>query len=246
MAAVQTARAGACDGTEASAARVTRIGDGRTLSLSDGREILLAGISLPLRSEEQAARAAQALQFLLQTEVRVLESATGPDRYGRREAYVFIERAGTPRLVQELLLEQGHVLALPRPPGTSCSERLARSEATARDRKLGLWGVPGYATLSANDPAGILGSRGRFAIVQGKILSVRESGGLIYLNFGRRWSEDFTAAVLKRNEGSFTVAGMELKRLEGRTVRIRGWIEARGGPWIETSDPRQIEILPHR
>ena len=25
-------------------------------------------------------------------------------------------------------------------------------------------------------------------------------------------------------------------------VRVRGWIEARGGPWIEATRPEQIEI----
>jgi hypothetical protein len=32
------------------------------------------------------------------------------------------------------------------------------------------------------------------------VLSVRESGATIYVNFGRRWTEDFTVTILKRNE----------------------------------------------
>jgi hypothetical protein len=94
----------------------------------------------------------------------------------------------------------------------------------------------------AEDPAGVLAVRGRFAVVEGKVLSVRESGGTIYVNFGRRWSDDFTVTVLKRNERSFTAAGMPLKKLTGQHVRVRGWIEERGGPWIEATRPEQIEI----
>ncbi len=66
---------------------------------------------------------------------------------------------------------------------------------------------------------------------------------MIYVNFGRRWSEDFTATVLRRNERSLTASGLKLRSLGGRTVRVRGVVEERGGPWIEITRPEQIEIL---
>ena len=71
------------------------------------------------------------------------------------------------------------------------------AENRARAAGLGLWADPYYVMRNAEDPAGILAIRGRFAVVEGKVLSVRESGGTIYVNFGRRWSEDFTVTVLK-------------------------------------------------
>ena len=74
------------------------------------------------------------------------------------------------------------------------------------------------------------------------MVSVRESGATIYVNFGRRWSTDFTVTILKRNERSFKAAGLEPKTLAGRRVRVRGYIEERGGPWIEAARPEQIEI----
>jgi hypothetical protein len=74
-------------------------------------------------------------------------------------------------------------------------------------------------------------------------VSVRDSGVTIYVNFGRRWSEDFTVTLLKRNERSFVDAGIEPKKLEGRRVRVRGWVEEHGGPWIEALHPTQIEIV---
>ena len=75
------------------------------------------------------------------------------------------------------------------------------------------------------------------------MVSVRESGGTIYVNFGRRWSEDFTVTIAKRNERAFSAAGLEPKSLSGRRVRIRGWIEERGGPWVEAARPEQIEVV---
>src|SRR5262249_7813926 len=82
----------------------------------------------------------------------------------------------------------------------------------------------------------------RFAIVEGKVLSVRESGPTIYVNFGRRWTQDFTVTIAKRNESAFTSAGLEPKRLQGRRVRVRGYVEQRGGPWVEATQPEQIGL----
>jgi hypothetical protein len=53
-------------------------------------------------------------------------------------------------------------------------------------------------------------------------LSVRESGGTIYVSFGRRWSEDFTVTVQKCHERGFTAAGLQLKKLTGQHVRVPG------------------------
>ena len=36
------------------------------------------------------------------------------------------------------------------------------------------------------------------------------------------------------------------KRLEGRRVRVRGFVEERGGPWIEATAPEQFEIADSR
>jgi hypothetical protein len=38
-------------------------------------------------------------------------------------------------------------------------------------------------------------------------------------------------------------AGLDFRSLAGRRIRVRGWIEARGGEraWIEAERPEQIE-----
>jgi hypothetical protein len=125
----------------------------------------------------------------------------------------------------------------------ACAKELLTQEDSARAAKLGLWAEPYYVISKAEEPGEVLRRRGRFALVEGKVLSVRESGGTIYVNFGRRWSEDFTVTIAKRNERVFSAAGLEPKKLAGRTVRIRGWIEERGGPWVEAARPEQIEVL---
>ena len=142
---------------------------------------------------------------------------------------------------------------LPRPARLSprgvpreCAPELLARERAARKAKLGLWAISYYDLLDADNPADVLAERGRFALVEGKVVSVRESGATIYVNFGRRWTEDFTVTILKRNERSFAAAGVEPKRLSGWRVRVRGWIEERGGPWIEATRPEQIELIDHQ
>jgi hypothetical protein len=118
-------------------------------------------------------------------------------------------------------------------------------EAAARIAKLGLWADPYYEVLNAEAPTDVLARRGRFALVEGKVVSVRESGATVYVNFGRHWSEDFTVTIPKRNERNFSAAGVDLQKLAGRRVRVRGWIEERGGtarsPYIEAAHPEQVE-----
>ena len=74
------------------------------------------------------------------------------------------------------------------------------------------------------------------------MLSVRESGGTIYVNFGRRWSEDFTVTVLKRNERSVSAAGLELKKLAGRMLGCAARSRSAAAPGSRRRAPEQIEI----
>jgi hypothetical protein len=129
-------------------------------------------------------------------------------------------------------------------PPDECAATLLQAEATARIAGLGLWA--NLALHRAERPADIGAERGRFALVEGRVISVREFGATIYVNFGRRWSEDFTVTVPKRSERTFTKAGLDLKKLGGRHVRVRGYVEERGGPWIEATRPEQIEIVGRR
>ena len=217
------------------AGRVESVLDGRTVRLADGREVRLAGIEAP-------ASAKAALETLVSgREVSLLRLGPESDRYGRLVALVAVPLGPEPS-VQRALLAQGQARVSAHIGDKGCAAAFLGAENMARRAGLGLWADPYYVMRKAEDPAGILAVRGRFAVVEGKVLSVRESGGVIYLNFGRRFTEDFTVTVLKRHEHIFTAAGMALKKLAGQHVRVRGLIEQRGGPWIEAAAPEQIEI----
>jgi endonuclease YncB( thermonuclease family) len=252
-----TALAGGCKLETMGTGVVNSVVDGRTITLDDGRTVRLAGIEVePPQAPGETARRALA-ELVLGRTIELRNARAETDRYGRSIAHLFAPADVTPggltpgdlgpRWIQAELLARGHARVAERVASDrSCASALLARERAARDGRLGLWADPYYVILSANDAAAIAAVRGRFAIVEGKVLSVRESGATIYVNFGRRWTEDFTVTILKRNERSFAAAGLDPKRLEGQRIRIRGVIEERGGPWIEATRPEQIELGERR
>lgn len=218
---------------------VQSVADGRTLRLADGREVRLAGLEVP-------ASAKAALQALVASRDVTL-ARVGPeiDRYGRVSAAVILKPAplAIENTVQYTLLAHGNAHLAAHVGEFGCATALRAAEHAARTAGLGLWQDPHYLTANAENPGAILAFRGHLALVEGKVLSVRESGATIYVNFGRRWSEDFTVTVPKRQEKSFAAVGLTLKNLAGHRVRVRGTIEERGGPWVEANAPEQIEVV---
>jgi endonuclease YncB( thermonuclease family) len=241
-----------CDGRSAGAAAVARVVDGRSFVVADGREVRLAAIetvlAVPGDEDESRVAAAQdakaALEaLLLDREIDVSATGAGADRYGRLMAHVFARTPSGEVLVQRELVAAGHALVSPA-PASPCRRTLQAAEREARARGLGLWGAPYSIVKQAADPVDVLADQGRFAVVQGKVASVRESASVIYINFGQRWSNQFTATLLKRNDGAFAAGSTgSLKALAGHTIEVRGWIEERGGPAVEVTRPEQIEII---
>jgi endonuclease YncB( thermonuclease family) len=217
-------------------ATVVAVRDGGTELLGDGRELRLAAVEIP-----PGAAAVSALQTLTGHQALTLKKlGASEDRYGRIVAFAVLTDG---RSVQEALLAQGLARVGARAGGRDCAGDLLKSEQMARNGHLGLWADPNFAPLAAENPGAITARRGQFALVEGKVLSVRDSGSTVYVNFGRRWTRDFTVTILRRNQRMFVAAGVEPKKLEAKRIRVRGWIEQRRGPIIEAAHPEQIEIV---
>jgi len=223
-----------CKGVAMSAGIVATVRDGRSLLLADGREVRLAAI-------EAGDEARAALQSLVgERSLRLEQFGPERDRYGRLVALAYTDDEGPS--VQQTMLEQGHARVSARVGDKACADVLLRAERAARAARRGLWSDPNFAPLRSQDTARIAAAGGQFTLVEGKVLSVRESGATIYLNFGRRWTRDFTVTIAKRLRREFAAAGIDPKQLEGRAVRIRGWVEQRSGPVVEVVVPEQIEL----
>ncbi|WP_407123125.1 thermonuclease family protein [Bradyrhizobium sp. STM 3561] len=214
--------------------RVAAIVDARSVRLDDGREIRLTGI-------EQTATTKQALTSLLSGRDVTLRSADDtPDRYGRQGALVFIGENDTS--VQAMLLAQGDAVVSAEIVDKDCATALMASEAAARRQKMGSWADPS-AIKNAESPDDILAEIGRFTVVEGKVLSVRQAGATTYLNFGRNWTRGFAVTISKRTLAAFESAGIALKSLENRRIRVRGWVEGNTGPRIDVRLVGQVELL---
>ncbi len=216
-------------------ATVAEVRDGRTLLLADGREVRLAAIEIT-ESSRDALR-----QLVAGQSIRLEQVGSTTDRYGRLVAFVYAENTDQP--VQQAMVAQGQARVSARIGSKACTDMLLAAENGARKARRGLWADQNFAPLRPENLTRIGGARGQFALVEGKVLSVRESGATVYLNFGRRWTRDFTVTILKRHRREFAAAGLDPKQLEGRPVRVRGWIEQRNGPVIEADVPEQIELV---
>ena len=208
-----------------------------------------------MRGPGGAAAKAELSRITAGAQVVLRQAAVKPDRYGRVVAYAETMRGEAWRSVEADLTAAGLARVADDVGSRACAAVLLSAETAARKAKIGLWADPYYDPLRADDPARIVAERGRFALVEGDVVSVHESGATLYLNFGRRWSRDFAVTIRKRNKTRFAAAGIDLKALAGRPVQVRGWIEARaaagrGGaywraPWIEATYPAQIQLADH-
>jgi endonuclease YncB( thermonuclease family) len=239
-AAVGPADAAGCAFEPQGDGRVATVIDTRSFRLQDGREVRLAGIE-PVPADTPAANRPPALAAILtDREVRLRGDDDTPDRYGRQPAFVFLVPSET--LVQAELLARGEALVAATVTDKECAGVLMAAEAAARQARRGIWSSPA-AIKSTESPGDILTGIGRFTVVEGKVLSVRQAGATTYLNFGRNWTRDFAVTISRRVLPVFEVAGIVPKSLENRRIRVRGFVEARGGPRIEVLRAEQIELL---
>jgi endonuclease YncB( thermonuclease family) len=229
----ESASAAPCSLTPQGEGRVSAIIDARSFRMDDGREVRLAGI-------ETGMDGGAALSALVAGRNVTLHGDTdAPDRYGRQPAFVFVEQAAAS--VQHQLLAQGGALVSGAIADKACAAELAAAEAAARLGRRGIW-ADSAAIKNAESPGDILARIGQFTVVEGKVLSVRQAGATTYINFGRRWTRDFAVTISRRVMPAFEAAGISLKSLENKRIRVRGWIEVRGGPRIEARQVGQIEM----
>jgi endonuclease YncB( thermonuclease family) len=231
---VSDARAAGCNFEVQGEGRVAAIVDARSFRLDDGSEIKLAGIEVPDKAKASAALS----MLLVGRDVTLRGNDDTPDRYGRQGAFAFVGDT----LVQSEFLKQGLALVSTEIADKDCSATLMAAEAEARQGKRGTW-ADSTVIKNAESPGDILAGIGRFTVVEGRVLSVRQAGATTYLNFGRNWTRDFAATISRRIVPAFEAAGLAPKSLENRRIRVRGWVDARNGPRIELLRVGQVEVL---
>ena len=125
---------------------VTRVIDGDTVELADGRHVRYLGIDTPESGEYYAENATARNKELV--EGKTVELQVGKrdqDEYGRLLRYVYMDGV----FVNAELVAQGYAAAYIFDPNDRYSQILVQLEQYAKMRELGLW-----ATESSNSSAG--------------------------------------------------------------------------------------------
>lgn len=240
----------ACLAGPGESVRVAEVVSAGELRLEDGRRIRLAQVLVePPADGDAAAAIANAAHRAVsdavasdggRLDLRVLSAR--PDRHGRIAAQVAMPGEADGWLQGRLIdLGLAQVSALPDDP--ACIGDLLRREAAARSERRGLWSTEIGTIWHAGRPAALAARTGRFAIVEGRVVSVGERPRRTYLNFGANWAEDFTVLIDAGDVPRLAAGGLVAGELEGQRVRVRGWILDDRGPAIQVTHPGQLEVV---
>jgi micrococcal nuclease len=219
---------------------VAEVLDGGTFVLADGRTIRLAALDVPRSGPDRrigdTARAAL-VGMVAGQEIGLALNGAATDRYGRHFAHV-TDASG--RWVQAELVRQGLARVVVVADDKGPVGELLALEGAARAARRGLWALPHYRIVNVEDAGRFIDS---FQIVEGTVREVARNGGRVFLNFGADWRSDFTILVPAGVRRQYAASGLDLGTLQGRMVRVRGWIKARNGPMVEIARAEQIEVI---
>lgn len=224
--------------------------EGDTLALSGGRTLRLAGVLAPKAGDQgrerdrasgigdAVAAARAALERLAAGKTLTLwHGELGEDRHGRIFAYA---RTADGLWLQDELLRLGHARVFTQAGAAERAAEMLKLEAEARVAKRGLWALANYAVRGDEEAGRFTES---FQLVEGRVLKAASARELYYLNFGRDFRRDFTIGLDRAALRAFRRAGLDPAALEGKRVRVRGWVLWRGGPYIGATHPEQVEVL---
>lgn len=237
------APAGLADGGSAPVASVV---DGDTLVLEDGSQVRLVGIQAPklplgrpnFPAWPLAEDAKAALERLVDGKtVEMRYGGARRDRHGRHLAQLYTKDG---IWIQGALLTGGLARVYSFPDNRALIGEMLALEEAARERRRGIWADPFYRVLKPEEATRHVDT---FQLVEGKVQNVAVVRGRAYLNFGSDWRTDFTVAIEPADLRRFREADSDPRGLEGRRVRVRGWIKSMNGPMIQATHPEQIEIL---
>ncbi|MCG8442615.1 MAG: thermonuclease family protein [Caulobacterales bacterium] len=228
---------------------VASVPNARTLVLTTGDEVILAGLQPPRPAEGRASaepfftEARAALEALALG--RALDLAPSDpeyrDRWDRRIAQAAVTGPDGRVWLQGRLLELGLARVSPDTASRGRADEMLALEEAARRAERGLWSSPYYAVRAPDATRPAIGS---FQIVEGVVVDAAESRGRVFLNFGPDYRTDFTATVAPERREAF--AGADLLALSGARVRVRGWLTRLNGPNLELTEPAQLERLDAR
>lgn len=228
-------------------ARVDQVIDGLTILLKDKRVIRLSALDIPGYADaEPGTYATQSTDLLRQTlpegaEIILYQTVMAKkgraNRMGQELAQIEAVKDGV--WIQGLLLSRGlaRVLTLENTP--EMARQMYAAEKAAREAKRMLWADPAWLLLT---PETSEGGIGKIMVVEGTVQKVATVSNNVYLNFGNDWKTDFTVLVSPLARKSLAKLSIDPLQLEGKTVRVRGFIRSYNGPFMELDHPARLEL----
>jgi endonuclease YncB( thermonuclease family) len=243
----------ACPGLEPGPKRtVTRIIDGETVTLDDGSELRLIGALAPRAIDVGAEPGQWPMEVAAREELRALllgksiEIAFGgerTDRYGRLQAQAFWQDGDKRHWAQGRMLEQGLARAYTLTGNRACAAELLAAERGALEANRGVWGEAAYQIRRADRRGELARYVATFQLIEGRIVRVAQVRGSIYLNFDADWRRGFSVSLRRADRSLLGDFSERPRALEGRSVRVRGWLEHRPGLMIDLSAAGMIEVF---
>ncbi|EWY37344.1 nuclease [Skermanella stibiiresistens SB22] len=227
-------------------AKVVEVIDGDTVTLDSGVEVRLVGIQAPklplnrpnFKEWPLAREAKEELEKLvLGQRVTLWYGGARGDRHGRTLAHLKTDD-GT--WAQGEMLGRGLARVYTFPDNRAAADELLDREASARKAKFGIWALGYYKVQDAD---GKVGPPDTYQLVEGTVTKVANVRGRVFLNFGTDYRKDFTATISPRDVRVFTSSGLDPAALNGKRVRLRGWLYDRNGPAMDVTHPEQVELL---
>jgi micrococcal nuclease len=230
------ARAPTCVADDAEL-RVTRVLDGDTVVLADGREVRYLGVNAPEAGEPFSAKARELNRRLVEGKVvRVVSGRARRDRYGRVLGYVYIGE----QFVNAEMLRAGFAHLFFFEPGAE-DATLTAAEDAAREARRGMWGSGGprgpLKITAPHRPRDLRADAPRFeamTICNIGPRSVELTGWIVEAGADRF---RFPAAALARGRVAFVLTKEGRNRLAGPAPLRFHWPGSRRPPALVLRGP---------
>lgn len=241
-----------CPHTTLQTAKAISINEDADIILDDGRRLKIANIFFP-RTGANSPLPEETIRFLrrnlAQKTIKYIAAAK-TDRYQRTPAHIITQSDNNPQTkwFQPKIIQAGLGLFMPEPfkekHNPYCDnddlKQILRHYDQENMRKQNHSPlIPVYKP----DNDILWEMEGNFIFVEGALLKTHSSDKKIFLNFGTQWKSDFTAVISSNAEGAIQKHFKSISNLEGKQLRLRGFLDLYNGPSMRIDHPLQMELL---
>lgn len=224
--------------------RVLKVIDQANVMLGDQTIMSLSGVDVPENFQTKSRDFIESL-FKEPGKAEAMMYQTQSAQTGRvdrmRHELGHLVRKNGHVWVQGALVANGLARALPTPTNPELAAQMFALEDDAIKAKRGLWSDDSpYRLRDATESQDPLG---RVAVVEGVVRNISMLSNTTYLNFGDDWRKDFTIGIPTALRQKISRQNIDLFKLQGQKVRVRGWLREYNGPYIELEDPVMLQRI---